>query len=176
MRAHGAAFRLSMTNFDTAGATSLLTTVEDLAKWHANFDTGAVGGDKLLAGLLDRGVLKDGRTIDYAFGVSTGRIEGWPRSHGGADAGYRAAFVRFTDQRLGVATLCNLATANPTELSHRVADIFLADRLKSASGAAADEAEVPLPKAQLARYAGLYWNQTDRSRAASCSTTAACTR
>ena len=31
----GAGFRLSVTNFDTAGATSLLTTAEDLAKWNA---------------------------------------------------------------------------------------------------------------------------------------------
>src|SRR5688572_16331685 len=36
----GQTFRLSVTNFDTAGATSLLTTVEDMAKWYANFDRG----------------------------------------------------------------------------------------------------------------------------------------
>ena len=30
-------FRLSVTNFDTAGATSFLTTVEDLARWDENF-------------------------------------------------------------------------------------------------------------------------------------------
>ncbi len=33
-------FRLSVTNFDTAGATSLMTTVEDLARWHAQFRLG----------------------------------------------------------------------------------------------------------------------------------------
>src|SRR5688572_29162433 len=43
---YGQTFRLSTTNFDTAGATSLLTTVEDMAKWYANFDSGRVGGDK----------------------------------------------------------------------------------------------------------------------------------
>ena len=32
----GGVFTLSVTNFDTAGATSLLTTAEDLAKWDAN--------------------------------------------------------------------------------------------------------------------------------------------
>ena len=73
---YGQTFRLSTTNFDTAGATSLLTTVEDMAKWYANFDTGKVGGGKLLAGLLDRGVLKDGTRIDYAFGMTHGTYRG----------------------------------------------------------------------------------------------------
>jgi CubicO group peptidase (beta-lactamase class C family) len=155
-------FRLSVTNFDTAGATSLLTTVGDLARWHRNFDSPTVGGDTLVAGLLERGVLNDGRTIDYAFGVVHGTYRGLATvSHNGADAGYRAAFVRFPDQRFGVATLCNLATANPTALSYRVVDIFLADKLKGASVATSDEAEVPLTSAQLARYAGHYWNRTD---------------
>ena len=87
----GAGFRLSVTNFDTAGATSLMTTVEDLAKWHANFDSGAIGGQAMLAALLTRGVLNDKRSIDYALGISHGIYRGVTTvSHGGADAGYRS--------------------------------------------------------------------------------------
>src|SRR5215471_17800319 len=37
-------YKLSVTNFDTVGATSLLTTVEDLAHWVDNFDEPRVGG------------------------------------------------------------------------------------------------------------------------------------
>ena len=40
-----ATFRLSVTNFDTVGATSLLTTVEDLAVWDRNFYDKRVGGE-----------------------------------------------------------------------------------------------------------------------------------
>jgi CubicO group peptidase (beta-lactamase class C family) len=40
----GDTFRLSVTNFDTAGATSLLTTVEDMARWDQNFFDARVGG------------------------------------------------------------------------------------------------------------------------------------
>jgi CubicO group peptidase (beta-lactamase class C family) len=40
-------FRLSVTNFDTAGATSLLTTVEDMAKWH-RISTATWSGDTLV--------------------------------------------------------------------------------------------------------------------------------
>ena len=31
------AFKLSVPNYDTVGASSLLTTVEDLARWDQNF-------------------------------------------------------------------------------------------------------------------------------------------
>jgi CubicO group peptidase (beta-lactamase class C family) len=40
----GNGYRLSVTNFDTVGATSLLTTVEDLAQWDENFYHPRVGG------------------------------------------------------------------------------------------------------------------------------------
>ncbi len=154
-------FRLSVTNFDTAGATSLLTTVEDLAKWHANFDEKTVGGDKLIAAMLERGLLNNGQRIDYAFGMTHGTYRGLTTvGHGGSDAGYRSAFLRFPEQRFGVATLCNLAATNPTVLAQRVADVFLGDVLKPQSVPAnpADQPEVPLPGERLARLAGLYWS------------------
>jgi CubicO group peptidase (beta-lactamase class C family) len=160
----GQTFRLSTTNFDTAGATSLMTTVEDMAKWYANFDTGKVGGNALLAGLLDRGVLKDGTRIDYAFGISHATYRGAATiGHGGADAGFRADFVRFTNPRLGVATLCNSGTANPGALSRRVAEIFLpAGTLTAAAEPTPDTSvEVPLAKEQLERLTGFYWSQAN---------------
>ena len=39
-------FKLSVTNFDTVGATSLMTTVEDLALWDENFYNSRVGGPR----------------------------------------------------------------------------------------------------------------------------------
>jgi CubicO group peptidase (beta-lactamase class C family) len=156
-------FRLSVTNFDTAGATSLLTTVGDLGRWHRNFDAPTVGGATLIAGLLERGVLNSGKPIDYALGLAHGTYRGLATvSHGGADAGYRSAFVRFPEQRFGVATLCNMANVNPTELSYRVADVFLADKLQPKNAETTEDLpEVALTSAQLARYPGLYWNQTN---------------
>ena len=159
----GDSHRLSVTNFDTAGATSLLTTVEDLAKWHANFDRQTVGGSALQQSLLERGVLNDGRRIEYAFGITHGTYRGVATvGHGGADAGYRSAFVRFPEQRLGVACLCNLASTNPTELAQRVADLYLPASLgPRPTTTAQDQPELPLPSASLTRLQGLYWNQRE---------------
>ena len=159
----GGEMRLSVTNFDTAGATSLMTTVEDLAKWHANLDDPKVGGPRLVASLLERGVLNDGRRIDYAFGISHGTYRGQATvSHGGADAGYRSVFLRFPAQRVGVAVLCNLASTNPTTLAQRVADVYLADTLTAAPAEAADNSpEVSIAPELLRTYAGLYWNEAE---------------
>jgi CubicO group peptidase (beta-lactamase class C family) len=159
----GGEIRLSVTNFDTAGATSLMTTVEDMALWHANFDDPKVGGAKLIAGLLDRGVLNDGRRIEYAFGITHGTYRGLPTvGHGGADAGYRSAYLRFPDQRVGIAVLCNLASTNPTVLAQRVADLYLANKVAKPSTEVTDNGpESPLAPELLKTYAGLYWNDAE---------------
>jgi CubicO group peptidase (beta-lactamase class C family) len=163
----GAGYRLSVTNFDTAGATSLLTTVEDLAKWSANFDTGAVGGPALTANLLTRGVLNDGRRIDYAVGISHGMYRGVPTvSHGGADAGYRSTFLRFPGRKLGVAVLCNLAQTNPGQFAQRVADVVLGDTLEPAPVPPPPDTspEVAVALDQLVAVSGVYWSNVDTPR------------
>lgn len=167
----GETFRLSVTNFDTVGATSLLTTVEDLARWDANFDAKTVGGNGLQEMMARRGVLNNGEKLTYAFGLVFDRYKGVPIvGHGGSDAGYRADFIRFPEQRLGVACLCNLATINPGELTRQVADIFLGDVLQSAPTVTTSngseekgDKDVSLSEQELRTYAGLYWNRDEES-------------
>src|SRR5687767_3002095 len=165
----GNTFRLSVTNFDTAGATSLMTTVEDLAKWNANFEKPVVGDAAFITSQLERGVLGSGTRINYAVGLSHGTYNGLPTvSHGGSDAGYRSAFLRFPEQRFGVAALCNVSTANPSLLASRVAEVYLGDRMTKPAPrpAPATEPEVPVAAADLARYAGIYWSdETAQARA-----------
>jgi CubicO group peptidase (beta-lactamase class C family) len=152
-------FRLSVTNFDTAGATSLHTTVEDMALWDRNFDDGRVGGQAFLAALLKKGALASGEELAYASGLTHGTYRGLPTiGHGGADAGYRADYLRFPDQKTSSVCLCNLSAANPSELTRRVADVYLAVNLSPTPAAATDDRPaVPISAEELARYEGLYW-------------------
>jgi CubicO group peptidase (beta-lactamase class C family) len=53
-------FRMSLTNFDTVGATSLHTTVEDLQLWDENFYHPRIGGPAFLQQMLERGKLNSG--------------------------------------------------------------------------------------------------------------------
>jgi CubicO group peptidase (beta-lactamase class C family) len=157
-------FRLSVTNFDTVGATSLLTTVEDLARWDENFYHPIVGGPALVEQQLLRGKLNSGKELDYASGLVHGTYRGLATvDHGGADAGYRADLLRFPQQHFSVACLCNQAETNPSDLARKVADVYLAGELKEPPPARAETLAkpVPVPDERLTQYAGLYWKQDE---------------
>jgi CubicO group peptidase (beta-lactamase class C family) len=170
----GGGLKISIPVFDTYGATSLFTTVEDMAKWDQNFVDKKVGGEAGIEQMLSVGVLNNGKKLTYAFGLSLGEYKGLKTvGHGGSDAGYRADFVRFPDQRFSVVCLCNVSNSNPSMLSRRVAEIYLADQLKlaappakpaqpAASGTATSPAgpatapAVTLTEQELASKAGVY--------------------
>ena len=156
----GGSYRLGLTNFDTAGATSLHTTVEDLALWDENFYHPRVGGPSFLDQMLQRGKLNNGETLDYAFGLVVDKYKGLPTvDHGGADAGYRSDMTRFPEQHFSVAVLFNDAETNPSSLARSVADIYLAQDLKSPEPSAATPAPgINLTEQQLSGLQGLYWN------------------
>jgi CubicO group peptidase (beta-lactamase class C family) len=119
-------FRLDMPFENVHGNGGLLTTVEDLLRWNANFDAAHVGGPALLREQVRPGRLTSGREIEYAAGLRVARYRGIPEvSHSGSTAGYRAFLARYPDQGLAVAVLCNHAGAGAVGLGHRVADIFL---------------------------------------------------
>jgi CubicO group peptidase (beta-lactamase class C family) len=151
--------RNSIPDFDVVGATSLFTTVHDLAAWDRNFYTGHVGGSAVLERLHQRFVLNSGDTISYAHGLGIGSYRGLRTvSHGGADAGYRSHFLRFPDQRLSIAVLCNFPAADPGRRANRVADVYLGDIMGPAPVAAEATAmaTVPVPRNELEPLAGLY--------------------
>jgi CubicO group peptidase (beta-lactamase class C family) len=160
----GNGYRLSVTNFDTVGATSLMTTVEDLALWDENFYHPRVGGPELVEQQLQRGKLNSGKQLEYAFGLEHGTYRGLRTvDHGGADAGYRADLVRFPEQHFSVACLCNKGEINPSGLTRDVADIYLADQFKEPAPVRADSSQksVAVSPQRLAQYAGMYWKKDD---------------
>jgi len=160
----GNGYRLSVTNFDTVGATSLLTTVEDLARWDENFYHPRVGGPELVTQQLQRGKLNSGKELDYAFGLEHGTYRGLHTvDHGGADAGYRADLVRFPDQHFSVACLCNKGEINPSELTRKVADIYLAEEFKDPAPVRLESSQksVAVSPQRLAQYTGMYWKKDD---------------
>jgi CubicO group peptidase (beta-lactamase class C family) len=157
-------FRSSITNFDTVGATSLLTTVEDLAHWDENFYDPRVGGKAMVDQMMERGKLNNGEQLDYAFGLVAGTYRGLKTvDHGGADAGYRSNMIRFPDQHFSVAVLCNSAPANPSDLARKVAEVYLGKEMKPAEAAHGEDVKgVQLKPEQLNSKVGTYVNpETD---------------
>jgi hypothetical protein len=155
---YAGAFRESIPHYDTVGASSLLTTVEDLARWQRNFESPEVGGKAMIEAMLQTFTLNDGSKIDYRFGLTVGSYRGLPViEHNGADAGYRSALVRFPEQRLSVACLCN-TVANAGKLAHDVAEVYLGDKM-SGDAFKPPPASKPETRAAVAKeeYAGRYY-------------------
>ncbi len=96
------------------GNCCLLTTVGDLLKWNAAFDSTRLGGAGFRAEQESQGVLTSGQTISYAAGLFIGawRSQPWV-GHSGATSGYRANLVRYIQPGVSVAVLCNAGTPMP---------------------------------------------------------------
>ena len=159
----GGGCRNSVLSYSNDGATSLFTTVEDLARWLRNFETGEVGGKAAIESLTTRGVLTSGKTIDYALGLANGVYRGAPAiSHGGSDAGFRSMVIWLPEHRLGVAVLANLSSFDAGKAAQSVIDVVIGDRLAPAPAetgghaSAAARPPIELPAAALDEYVGAY--------------------
>jgi CubicO group peptidase (beta-lactamase class C family) len=154
----GGGFDIDMSNFEELGDGSVMTSVEDLARWERNFDTAVIGGKGAIAQLQELGVRSDGSTTPYAMGLILDQYRGLPRvQHTGEWVGYRASLLRFPRQNLGVIVLCNMVgDLDPLALSEQVADVYLG---LSGRSAAEQRSRFAAPTAaEIADYAGSYWN------------------
>ncbi len=159
-------------NYANVGATSLFTTVEDLANWIRNYEEKKVGGPAVWDKMLAKGKLTDGSEIGYARGIMHGVYRGLKTiGHSGGDAGFRSHAVFFPGQRFGVAVFSNLASFDAGGMAMRVADIYLAGQLTEAaspapSAPAAGPASGPiaLSAEALEACAGTYWLESDLLR------------
>ncbi len=158
--AAGGRFRTNDAGIESVGSGNLWTTVGDLAKWDRNFYDELLGKG-LTQELLTSGKLNDGQRLNYAFGLFVDEHRGLQRvQHGGAFAGFRTEMVRFPDERLTVICLSNLGSVSPTALANRVAELYLADRMK-AEEKPAEVADAKLPPEQLSAAAGKYRDPRD---------------
>jgi CubicO group peptidase (beta-lactamase class C family) len=146
-------FHTNMPFENVFGNGGLLTTVGDLLKWNEHFDAPPEGDAPMVAEQQRAGHFNDGRAHGYGLGLFVGSYKGLREiSHSGSTAGYQAFLTRFPDQRVSVAVLCNVATAQATQYAHAVADAYLGDRVKS-------PAVMPthtLTSAEMDRFAGMW--------------------
>ncbi len=148
---HGG-FRISyLQNFDKIGAGGLYSTVEDLAKWDANYYSHLVGGDTLQKLIHTRGVLRNGDTLIYAFGNEVSTYRGLRTDeHTGSMMGYKAHLLRFPDQHLSVIETCNLGSINPGPIARQIAALYLGDRMTPATVPPVRRSSPPAPTITLA--------------------------
>jgi hypothetical protein len=149
-------------HIDMAGpfaAGGLYSTVEDLYL----FDQALYGEKLLKAGTLEQAftptTLTDGRTAAYGLGWMVQPYRGLKEiAHGGDITGFNAYLARYPQQRCTVIVLSNLSMRPPgpiptaVDLAHRIADIYLRDRMAPAEAPKAAEVDPEL----LRTYTGQY--------------------
>jgi hypothetical protein len=139
---------LSMTQPYAAG--SLLSTVDDLARWNE-----ALGGDKLLPEELRELLwtpepLADGRATGYALGFVVTDYQGHRLvQHGGGINGFLTSLVRIPEAGIFVAVLSNSPAADPGALALAAATRVLGKPL-------AERPSVALDAGTLDQYVGVY--------------------
>jgi hypothetical protein len=155
-----------MQNFVGLGDGNLITTVNDVYLWDQNFYHNKVGGKEFVDLILTRGILNNGDTLQYAFGLVHGMYRGLKTvSHGGAFLGFRTQFIRFPKQNFSVIVFSNVLDFNPTAKAYRIADILLKDNLLDPSipeKTSATIKPIKISNKKLEEFSALYWNEEDR--------------
>jgi CubicO group peptidase (beta-lactamase class C family) len=123
-------YKISMTKLNMIGDGGIFTTIKDIKKWDDAFYNSKILSSNFWSKMLERGILNNGDTIEYASGLFVGSHKGLHKiSHSGGFVGFRSDIIRFPDQRITVAVFTNRGDANPTSLGYNVAKILLQDKL-----------------------------------------------
>lgn len=114
-------------NTTAMGSSSMFSTVEDLAKWLV-FLANNMESDPVVKRMHVNGVLNNGDTIEYAYGIWTEKLGGLPAiTHTGSWSGFRAITVRFPAKDFGLVILSNYGDFDRYKYAEQVAKVFLAD-------------------------------------------------
>ncbi|WP_353721163.1 serine hydrolase [Dyadobacter sp. 676] len=137
-------FSKSILSYGNVGATSLFTTVNDLALWIDNFRNPQIGTATIMKQMLERGRLTKGDTLTYAFGLVHGKHKGLAYyGHDGADAGFRSSLIYFPKEDYGFIVLSNQAEFNPPKKNLEMADLYLSSFMKEGKPAAVSPKPAP---------------------------------
>ena len=156
-------------SFDLVGSGGLLSNIDDLILWDKNYYNNKIGsGKNLMETIRTKGILNNGDTLDYAFGLVHSEYKGLKTiGHSGGMFGYRTHMLRFPDQRFSVIILSNLFSMKPGNLAKKISDIYLADILadpdfetneEEVSTSELDETDFRMDNEQLSKFSGTFFS------------------
>lgn len=153
----GVAFKVNLSAREMTGEGNVQTTLEDLARWDANFYDPKVGGAAWLETMRTPGKLDDGAPLTYAMGLQLRTRHGLPEEeHAGGWAGYLSDMRRYPTARLTVACLCNRDDVDPVAFTDAMAKALLPPASAGASEPRPDKGGAPVATPELAPLAGAY--------------------
>ena len=125
----GGGFLRAAHGFPLGGEGGLVSCIADLARWDANFTTGAVGGTALGAALTAALPFADGTPNRYRRGLEAGSYRGIATfDHGGLWPGFKTCFLRAPETGLTAIAIANHGGIDAHHLAHQLLDAALAGR------------------------------------------------
>ena len=145
-------WRRYILSYDTVGATSLHTTVDDLLAWGDNLARPKVGDAALIGRITTPGKLNDGTPIPYAHGLIRDVIAGREAFvHSGNDAAFYAYFAWFPHDDLVIALTANTRLDPKKACADAARLVFGGDGSLAVKVATADQ---PVPNDLAGLYVG----------------------
>lgn len=143
-------WRRARHGFPLHGEGGLVSSVEDLALWHAQFGLPAQHGTALAEALATMTPFVNGMPNTYARGLRTKTHRGVRTvGHDGLWPGFKTSFVRIPDHHAAVICIGNDGASDPHDLAFQVVDALI-------EGAPGVHAVPPLPAWAKAEVTGCY--------------------
>jgi CubicO group peptidase (beta-lactamase class C family) len=121
----GGGYRREIRRAPHYGGSGVFTSVEDLARWDASFETHVLGGRELTALLVSTRRFEHSKAND-AFGLAWGDFRGRRTSwYEDGELGFSSYMVRLPDHRLTVIVLSNLGTGAAADHARRVQELLV---------------------------------------------------
>jgi beta-lactamase family protein len=119
-------WRRALHNFPLHGEGGLVSSVEDLALWHAQFGLPRRYAETLDTALTALTPFVNGEPNTYARGLRIKSYRGIRAvGHDGLWPGFKTSFVRVPDHGAAVICISNDATSDPHELAFQVIDAMI---------------------------------------------------
>jgi CubicO group peptidase (beta-lactamase class C family) len=148
----GGAWHKNWTLTELSGDGGILSNVDDMLIWHANYRHNRLEPKDLLERLATRGRMENGAAISYGLGLRVQEYRGRRAfMHGGGWPGYSHELAHFPEDDLGILLFSNRDDTRPTFMVRAIADIWLGLETP------------PAPAAALApeRFAGRYYDRDE---------------
>ncbi len=144
-------FRRADVSENVVGDGGCVTSLADLAGWHAFMASGAGLGTQVRDGLLAGRPLTAGGAVEYALGLAAIEIGGEPAWwHSGSWAGYRSAVIYLPGRGVGVSVLANRNDRYASHVAAAAATALVTGSDARAGYAAAAGVPAPADRAAVA--------------------------
>ena len=151
-------YHVATNNLTALGSSSMFSTTTDLAMWAMHLDQPRMDMSSVVERMFTRGILNNGDTISYAFGLSIDEVNGnkWI-SHGGSWASFRTHLAYLPEHKLSVIVLKN-EPANTYQIARDIASLYLPSATPEVNASKLKETEdkVKVDQKILEEYTGTY--------------------